>query len=61
MNLLDNKLYNEDLKNIKNLDINYNLLKDTNILISGATGMIGSFIVDLIMKLNLEDNLNCKI
>lgn len=61
MNLLDNKLYNEDLKNIKNLDINYNLLKDKTILISGATGMIGSFIVDLIMKLNLEDNLNCKI
>lgn len=54
-------LYKEDLvrciNNIKNVE----KLKNTTIFISGSNGMIGSFIVDLLMLLNNEKNYNITI
>ena len=62
MKLLDNYLYKSDIDKISNLGfINYEKFKNKSIFISGATGMIGSFLIDVLMKLNNEKNLNCKI
>lgn len=62
MKLLDNYLYKSDIDKISNLSfINYEKLKNKSIFISGATGMIGSFLIDVLMKLNDDKNLNCKI
>lgn len=50
---IDNCVYNEDLKNavLKNKSI-WKDLKEKNILITGASGLIGSCIVDILMKIN---------
>lgn len=61
MNLLENKLYKEDLVYVAGLDLPWKKLKDKSILLSGATGMIGSFLIDVIMYKNLRDNLECHV
>lgn len=60
MYILDNSLYLDDLDYIANLDLPWEKLQNKCILISGATGLIGSFFVDSIMKKN-ESGLNCLI
>ena len=60
--ILENNIYINDLNKIVNLNfIDYYKLKNKSILISGASGMIGSFLVDVIMKLNENQQLECKI
>ena len=61
MGIIDNKLYKEDLEYISNLELDYNKLKNSTMLITGASGLIGSLIVDEIMYLNNKIDLNCKI
>ena len=55
MNLWNNSLYMEEL-NIEaaRQDIPWNLLNRKTVLITGASGMIGSYIVDLIMQRNQQ-------
>ena len=53
--------YIEDLRNVIALDIEWDLFRNKKVMISGATGMIGTFIVDLLMLLNREKGLNCGI
>lgn len=48
----DNELYKEDLMTIAQLDIPWEKIKNKKILITGASGMIGSFLIDLIMLRN---------
>ena len=55
-------LYLEDLISINHCDwIDWDILRDRAILISGATGMIGSCLIDAIMFRNRESGLNCKV
>jgi len=55
-------LYLEDLITINHCDwIDWDILRDCAILISGATGMIGSCLIDAIMLRNREEGLNCKV
>ncbi len=61
MNLNQNPLYLEDLSNIAKLNLPFEKLKNKNIFISGASGLIGSFLIDAIMMLNKEKELNCHI
>ncbi|MFM1580602.1 NAD-dependent epimerase/dehydratase family protein [Helcococcus bovis] len=61
MNLLNNKMYIEDLQYVSNLDLPWEKLNNSSILISGATGLIGSFLIDVIMFKNKVDSLNCKV
>lgn len=58
--LINNKMYIEDLEYIASLDLPWEKIKNKSMLISGATGMIGSFLIDAIMKMN-ENGLNCTI
>ena len=60
MNIIQNPLYQEDLQKIASQPLPWEQLKDRAILISGATGMIGSFLVDLLMYLN-NKGLGCHI
>lgn len=59
--LIDNPLYQEDLAYVAGLDLPWNKLADNSVLISGATGLIGSFLVDALTYKNQHDQLNCKI
>lgn len=58
--LYNNRLYLEDLDHVANLALPWDKLKDKNILISGATGLIGSFLTDVLMTKNAH-GLNCGI
>lgn len=54
--------YIDNLNEYSNLDfIDYSKLKNKTILISGATGLVGRYFVDLIMNLNETKKLNCKV
>lgn len=60
MKIYENQTYIEDIEFIATLDLPWNKLKNKSILISGATGLVGSCFVDVIMKRN-EFGLNCKV
>lgn len=53
--------YIEDLDTCLDATVNLNSFQDKSIIITGATGMIGSFMVDAIMRGNYTRNLNCTI
>ena len=61
MNLYDNVLYDEDVKYVAGVDLPWNKLKGKSVMLSGATGMIGSFFVDVLMEKNASENLNCRV
>lgn len=61
MKIIESKLYKEDIQYVSNLELPWEKLKDKSILISGATGLIGSFLVDVIMQKNKNFDLNCKV
>ena len=59
---MNNPLYKEDLRLIASFQsVSWVCLKDSSILLSGATGMIGSLLVDAVLFKNEKDGLNCKI
>lgn len=53
--------YWEDLAYVADLKLPWNKIKEKSIMISGATGLIGSFLVDVIMFKNMKENLNCTV
>jgi len=53
------KYFNDIKKYYSNIDLAF--LKNKSILITGATGLIGSYMIDLIMLYNKENNSNIKI
>ncbi len=61
MSVYCSKLYMEDVKNVASLNLPWEKLRDRSIMLSGATGLIGSFLIDVILEKNDSDNLNCKV
>ena len=61
MTLYENALYQEDLEYVRNLELPWEKLQDKSLLLSGATGMIGSFLVDALLNKNEKDYLNCTV
>ena len=59
MNLYENELYMEDVRYVAELGLPWEKLKDGSLLLSGATGLIGSFLLDVILEKNTTDGLNC--
>ena len=59
--MFDNKLYLEDIENIIQSIDDWNFIKNKSVFISGASGMIGSLIVDVLMDVNYKFNCNCTI
>ena len=55
------KLYIEDVKRTADLNLAWEKLSGKNILISGASGLIGTFLVDVLMFRNSHYNQGCKI
>lgn len=60
MSLYTDKLYLEDVNRITSLNLPWSKFQNKSVLLSGATGLIGSFLVDVLMQKNTE-GLNCKI
>ena len=61
MKILENLQYCKEIKENSKINIQWDSLKNKTVMISGATGLIGSYMIDLIMYNNLHNNLNCKI
>lgn len=57
----EDRLYQEDLRYIANFDIEWRELENTNVLITGATGLIGTVLVDALMYKNEKNDLQTKI
>ena len=57
MNRLDCRKYQQDIEYVSALDLPWEAFREKTFLVSGATGMIGSFLIDVI----LHKNLNCTI
>ena len=60
MRVFENQLYISDVNYISELDLPWEKLKNKSIMISGATGLIGSMLVDVIMEKN-NAGLNCTV
>lgn len=61
MSRLDNPLYIEDIQKVLEQPLEWERLKNKTILVAGSTGMIGTFLIDVLMQGNYSKNLNCKI
>lgn len=57
----DNIDYINDIKETSSLNIDWDILKNKTFLITGATGLIGKYLIDTIMYKNEVDELNCKV
>ncbi len=61
MKLYENQLYLEDIKIIEKFNLDFSKLSNSNILITGGTGLIGTVVVDMLNYLNLKYQLNLSI
>lgn len=59
--LWKNKLYRSDLQYIAALPLDWARLAGRTVVLSGATGMIGRFLVDALLYKNEADRLGCRI
>lgn len=56
-----NEKYLKNLEEYSNCKFDWETLKNKTIMISGATGLIGRYFIDLLMLKNNNESLNCKI
>lgn len=61
MNAFEREEYREDVEYISSLPLPWEKLQNGSILISGASGMIGSCLIDALMRRNAERGLNCAV
>ena len=54
MNLYDNDLYLEDIEYVCDLDLPWDKLQGRSVLLSGATGLVGSFLVDVLLSKGID-------
>lgn len=59
--LKNNGLYKQDIKSILNLNCDFSKLQKKTILITGATGLIGSVLVDMLIFLSKTHSLNLSL
>lgn len=54
MGLYENALYLEDVAKVASLDFDWEQLRGKTMLVTGASGMIGSFLIDVLMEKKLR-------
>ncbi len=54
MNILQNEIYQKDITHVLEMNIPWKKLENKTLLITGATGMIASVIIDILMGRNRE-------
>jgi len=58
---INHELYKNDVANIANEKLSWEKLAGKSLLLTGATGLIGTMIVDVLMKKNRDENLDVTI
>ena len=61
MSIYDSKTYISDINNALLMTLNKDKLFNKSIMISGATGLIGSFVVDMLLELNKNQSAGIEI
>lgn len=61
MNRMDVAQYADDLDYYASLPINWSAIDGRRVAISGATGMIGAFLIDVLMWKNKRDDFQCDV
>uniref|UniRef100_UPI0040563253 NAD-dependent epimerase/dehydratase family protein n=1 Tax=Agathobacter sp. TaxID=2021311 RepID=UPI0040563253 len=61
MNLYNSKTYIKDLDSAISCSVNIQELKNKSIMVTGATGTIGSFLVDMFLRYNQTHDANVQI
>ncbi|GFI46435.1 dTDP-glucose 4,6-dehydratase [Lachnospiraceae bacterium] len=61
MQIYESGIYQESIWKAADSDLPWNQLYKKSILVAGATGLIGRCLVDVLMKKNLREGLNCHI
>ena len=61
MHILDNSDYLDDVQTVSRSGASWQKLSNSSIVISGGSGLIGSFLVDVLMCRNIEFGMNCDI
>lgn len=60
MKVYENEQYKSDVKYVAGLELPWDKLQGRSVMISGATGLIGSFLIDVLMEKNLS-GLDCTV
>lgn len=61
MKVFENRNYQEDIQFVAELPLPWEKLQKKSILISGASGLVGSCMIDVIMYRNKKFGMNCKV
>lgn len=61
MTLYKNDYYIDDITCVSSVRLPWENINNKSIMLSGATGLIGSFLIDVVMNKNINDNHNCMI
>ena len=61
MRLLENECYLQDLRSVSDLALPWEKLQGKSFMISGATGMIGSTLIQVLMDRNDRHGLGCSV
>ena len=56
MNFLTNSTYQSDIRQAAGIDFPWELLEGKRILLTGATGMIASVIIDILMSKDMHNS-----
>lgn len=59
--MIRNEIYFEDIKYTAELNLPWERLEGKSLLLTGASGLIGSYLVDVLMYRNMYHGLKCKI
>ncbi len=59
--MIHNSLYLEDVRFTAGLALPWDKLEGKEVLITGASGLVGSYLTDVLMYRNLHDDMNCMI
>lgn len=55
------ELYCQDVMNVAGAELPWHKLKNKTLLLTGASGLIGTFLIDVLMRKNATDQLDIKI
>ncbi len=58
---LEHPLYREDIRYVAGLDLPWEKMEGKSVLVTGASGLLGSIFVDAVMEQNREKNLQCTV
>ena len=53
--------YKQDIKRIISLNVPWQKLQNQSLLLTGASGLIGTMLIDVLMAKNEKEQLNCNI